>query len=164
MSGHPLGLGALAMQQASRLQMATGALGRGYVLLDGLADHGVNEAQRLAVQQHLHRGQGVGGGAGLGDAQSRELGRMSQGDVIPQDGHRAGQRGGLAAQPAHTDAQRAGHGVRGQGANTLLELGSDGRRLLLERQEQLVQVERVTRGGIPAGLGQRLVGWLAEQA
>jgi hypothetical protein len=52
------------VQESGRLDVAAGALERRDVLVDRVPDERVHEPQRLAGEQYVDPGEGVGGGRG----------------------------------------------------------------------------------------------------
>ncbi len=146
--GDQLDVLAVDVEEPGRVEVPAAAIERRDVLGDRVLDERVDVAQRLAGEQHLDSGQGVGGRAGRVDRQPGECRGAPQGDVGPEDGHSAGQRGGIGPQPADADPQRAGHRARGQRLSASGQLGAGGARVLGQREQQLAQIEGVTAGDL----------------
>ena len=92
MGGDQLDVLAVGVEQPRGIEVPAAAIERRDVLRDRLLDERMDEAQRLAGQQHLDPGQGIGGGGGGFDRQSGQRRRAPQRHVGAEDGHRAGQR------------------------------------------------------------------------
>ena len=106
-----LGPETLGVEQPGGVQVAPAALRGRDVLRDRLPHQWMDESQRLARQQHLHGGERVGGGTGLGDLEPGQRRRVPKRDVVPEDRDGRRQRAGGGAEPPDAHPQRPRDGV-----------------------------------------------------
>ena len=122
----------------------------------------MDESQRLAREQDLDRSQGVRRARRRGNVKPRELGGVPERDVIAENRDRAGQRGAVVSDPTDAHAQDAADDRRGERPCVLGKLVGAEVTLVAQRQQQLVDVERVARRRVLARRDHRGLGPLAE--
>ncbi len=155
--------GALGVKQPRCVEVAARALEQRDVLLDRVLDERVHEPQRLAREHDLDARERVGRGRGRIDRESRQRRRTPERDVVAKDRDRPGQRRRRPAEPPDPDPERAGDGVGGETSGAARERVAPQALLVSERDEQLVQVERIATGHVDTGLDERRVRALAER-
>jgi hypothetical protein len=162
LGGDLLDAGALVAQHARGPLVLQRALGGRQLVVDGVADQRVDEAERRLLAQDLRLDERAGDGGDRALVAAGEGGHGGQRGALPEHGDGACDRAGVLRQPPQPYEHRRRRGARADGADDVDVLRGGRDALGLERAQELAQQQRVAAGGVVAGGAEQRVRGGAE--